>query len=166
MSRDEGQQGPTRVVDAQFENSGTTQLIEALRALSAGELPKPSQPPRRTNRLYVGASITTIALVTALLWGWLSAKSGASHGTLRLEADHPNVELEVDGRSVGRAPLELQLAPGVHVIEASSATARVRETVRVEEGVRRVLELDLPDEVNAGPSLDSDALEHAPESGE
>ena len=152
-----------RVVDAQFETSGTEQLIEALRALSAGEPLRPPRRPRRSFRQYVVASLATIGVVTALCWWWMSRggppEASSVRGTLSLTADQPNVEIEIDGKLVGRAPLDLQLAPGVHVVEATSPTARVRETVEIQAGARRVLELELADTAQPATSLDTDGLD-------
>jgi len=130
----------------QVEGSAALDHSEALHAFdSEADPPRPPAPepapPKSGLTLRIApAAILPLALAAlagiivgaAGLWGFQRLVLGRGGASLRLETPAPGVEVIVAGKSLGRTPLSVALAPGSYPVQLAG------------EGGRREFVVDLP----------------------
>jgi len=83
---------------------------------------------------------------------------GGRTGKLAIMTSPVAARISIDGREVGRSPIQMELAPGVHQVRAESAEHRTitrQVTLQAGQEVQLALELD----ADASPSSDADCDE-------
>ncbi len=111
-------------------------VIQALKACPVEAIDRAGRPGRKTNRWLVGAAtVCALALV-----GWLVGillKIETPHGTLVLEIEQPNAQIDIDGANkislmskADGGPVEVRLRDGEYTIRVTrSGFAEHREVV-------------------------------------
>ena len=108
----------------------------------ADSLPLPSiasTPPRRRGRWVATlAGVVLFALVVGVAGVVITVQTG--DGLLVVEADDPNVTVEVDGNDLGVGTREIRLKVGGHLVRAfRNGEPALDEVVTIERGGRRVI---------------------------
>jgi hypothetical protein len=86
------------------------------------------------------------------MWGLHRFSAGRTPATLRIETTTPGVDVLVSGRTVGRTPVSLTLAPGVYPVQLAGGGGKRDFNVTLAGGASVVRNVDMP----ASPATDAD----------
>jgi hypothetical protein len=152
------------IVQPPVPSAATTPSVPAARGAGDGLTPVELAAPKPLSstvswlqRRWVAVALAALVAIQApflAYWGLRSAGVvGAATGTLAIETDPAGLEVSVDGRAVGRSPIELSLPEGMRsvVLKQGSLSRTVAVKVTRGETVRHRFEFVAP----ATPALAS-----------
>jgi hypothetical protein len=101
--------------------------------------PRPAPAPIAwLQRRWVGVALAALVAVQAPLLGYWALRSagivGGATGTLAIETDPAGLDVIVDGRAVGRSPIELALPEGMRSVVLKQGTLSRTVAVKVTRG--------------------------------
>ena len=127
---------------ARVERAGSIQSVDALEAFGSEQdstpptlvavpepvpqpKPGPSMPVVQAGPIVPIAAAALLGLVIGGLgmWGGHRFSTGRAPATLRIETTTPGVDVLVSGKTVGRTPVSLTLAPGVYPVQLAGPGA-------------------------------------------
>jgi hypothetical protein len=99
------------------------------------------------------------------MWGLQRFSAGRTPATLRIETTTPGVDVLVSGKTVGRTPVSLTLAPGVYPVQLAGAGGKRDFNVSLAGGASVIRNVDMPTVVapDAGDTLGSLAIQTDPD---
>ena len=148
---------------ARVERAGSIQPVDALEAFGSEQdstAPTLVSVPEPIPRLKSGLGmpvvqagpVVTIAAAALLglvigavgTWGLHRFSAGRAPATLRIETTAPGVDVLVSGKTVGRTPVSLTLAPGVYQVQLAGAGGKRDFNVSLAGGASVVRNVDMP----------------------
>ena len=103
-----------------------------------GAPPAPATPVSWLQRRWVAVALAALVAIQApflAYWGLRSAGVvGAATGTLAIETDPAGLDVIIDGRAVGRSPIELTLPEGMRSVVLKQGTLSRTVAVKVTRG--------------------------------
>ncbi len=153
---------------ARLERAGSIQPGDALEAFGSEQdspdathpalisIPEPVVPqPAKTGvplpvvqagpQLHIAVAALVGLLIGALgMWGLHRVSAGRAPATLRIETSTPGVDVLVSGKTVGRTPVSLTLAPGVYPVQLAGTTGKRDFNVALVGGASVVRNIDMP----------------------
>jgi hypothetical protein len=169
---------------ARVERAGSIQSVDALEAfgseqdsaaptLVAVPEPVPQPKPGFSMPLVQAGPIVPIAAAALVglvigglgMWGLQRFSAGRTPATLRIETTTPGVDVLVSGKTVGRTPVSLTLAPGVYPVQLAGAGGKRDFNVSLAGGASVIRNVDMPTVVapDAGDTLGSLAIQTDPD---
>lgn len=169
---------------ARVERAGSIQSVDALEAfgseqdsaaptLVAVPDPVPQPKPGLSMTLVQAGPIVPIAAAALVglvigglgMWGLQRFSAGRTPATLRIETTTPGVDVLVSGKTVGRTPVSLTLAPGVYPVQLAGAGGKRDFNVSLAGGASVIRNVDMPTVVapDAGDTLGSLAIQTDPD---
>ena len=99
------------------------------------------------------------------MWGFHRFSVGRAPATLRIETTTPGVDVLVSGKTVGRTPVSLTLAPGVYPVHLAGTGGERDFSVTLAGGASVVRNVDMPTPAapDAGDTLGSLAIQTEPD---
>ena len=169
---------------ARVERAGSIQSVDALEAFGSEQDPTPptlvavpepvpqpkpgfSMPVVQAGPIVPIAAAALLGLVIGGLgmWGLHRFSAGRAPATLRIETTTPGVDVLVSGKTVGRTPVSLTLAPGVYPVQLAGAGGKRDFSVTLAGGASVVRNVDMPTIAapDAGDTLGSLAIQTDPD---
>jgi hypothetical protein len=146
------------------EGSSALSQGDGLHAFDSESEPKPAPPPapeaasRKFTLRVSTASVLPLAIFgivgvatgAAGMWLYQRAALARAAGSLKIETSVPGADVLVSGKSVGRTPVMLALAPGAYGVELALNGIRREFTVNLAGGSSVVRHVDLPRAPDSG----------------
>lgn len=140
------------------EGSSALSENDGLHAFDSESEPKPAPPPapepasRKFTFRVPTSSVLPLAIIgiigvatgAAGMWLYQRAALARAAGSLKIETSVPGADVLVSGKSVGRTPVMLALAPGAYGVELAMNGVRREFTVNLAGGSSVVRHVDLP----------------------
>jgi PEGA domain len=114
----------------------------------------------------IAAALLGLVIGGLGIWGLQRFSTGRAPATLRIETTTPGVDVLVSGKTVGRTPVSLTLAPGVYPVQLAGAGGKRDFSVTLAGGTSVVRNVDMPTIAAApdgGDTLGSLAIQTDPD---
>ena len=148
---------PSSSPGPRVEGSTALSESEGLQAFGSETAPPPKAPEPPHHPAGVKVRIAPSAVLPLILAAMVGATAGAaglrayqylllgrSNGSVRIETTVPGVEVSLAGKSVGRTPVALSLAPGSYPVQLAGSGVTREFTLDVTSGASILRQIELP----------------------